>query len=750
MKGCLLTLILALVATAALLFLGHSCHRDRIESLYADRVTAVAESFPGIEISQSFFTTRVTGRATADDLEEIRERIDDLTQGRGRVRYDVDLIEAEPPPTLEAPHFSLTRNGAEVILEGLVDSEQTRAILARTAEVDGITVVDRLQVSPGVAPLPSLGSAVSAIPALIRSSPTASLEVTAGEVSIGGRVASTKARDELLALFSPDQWNGARIQGRFEVPPSRPPKMAAVESGDGANHDPADETTNPSQPSPASPEPATSPAIVMAPEPAPRDPYPGADAMSPAGESAPQAQPDPPQKKPASLSWRQPEPDRIELSGAVPDMEARREVEAAAREIVGESGSVVNRLEVSDQVSGGAWLRDFPEFARTVLSRITEPALDLSDGESSLSGKVESEAELAEVTLAFSGIDPPGKLDLGLKVVPPSAKPLPRRPQIEIAGTGQELIIRGQVPSRRAHDVVVNSILGMDDLSRLDDRLEIRDDVREEDWLEPLPTFIRRFYNGSVKGRQFSLRDGELVLEGTVSDEDARRDILALARPLRNTGIRVIDKLQMEPPAVAMNTAPNPDGSAPSGSAKGPAAGSSPDAEAMTRPGPPPPAGEVGRIVESGTPATKSAEADRMKAAGASANTAATDAATAPGRQDGRLDPIEPVNPDSGSLYQVFFGTGEFHIRTEEMPRAERMLERARSTKGRIVIDGFADERGEAELNDFLSEERADRVRQYLIANGIDSGRIVSVTGRGEISGGEYPKFRRADIRILD
>ena len=78
------------------------------------------------------------------------------------------------------------------------------------------------------------------------------------------------------------------------------------------------------------------------------------------------------------------------------------------------------------------------------------------------------------------------------------------------------------------------------------------------------------------------------------------------------------------------------------------------------------------------------------------------------------------------------------------------ILARIKATKGQIQIDGFADQRGDVETNMFLSNERAKRIRRYLIKNGVDPERITSVTGHGEQPGISYPKFRKTEVRIME
>lgn len=111
--------------------------------------------------------------------------------------------------------------------------------------------------------------------------------------------------------------------------------------------------------------------------------------------------------------------------------------------------------------------------------------------------------------------------------------------------------------------------------------------------------------------------------------------------------------------------------------------------------------------------------------------------------------PLIPLDTDKGELHSVYFGTGEATISSAQTWRTKKLLESAKQTTGKIVIDGFADERGDENTNSILSKDRAMRVRKYLIENGIDENRIISVTGRGAIINGNYREHRRTDVRIV-
>lgn len=80
-----------------------------------------------------------------------------------------------------------------------------------------------------------------------------------------------------------------------------------------------------------------------------------------------------------------------------------------------------------------------------------------------------------------------------------------------------------------------------------------------------------------------------------------------------------------------------------------------------------------------------------------------------------------------------------------------KVLEQALASSARVEVVGHADEVGTAQYNKRLSEVRANEVRRYLTAKGVDAARI-SVEGRGKldpVAPGDGVKNRRAVIDVL-
>jgi outer membrane protein OmpA-like peptidoglycan-associated protein len=71
----------------------------------------------------------------------------------------------------------------------------------------------------------------------------------------------------------------------------------------------------------------------------------------------------------------------------------------------------------------------------------------------------------------------------------------------------------------------------------------------------------------------------------------------------------------------------------------------------------------------------------------------------------------------------------------------------------RVQLDGFADERGDPDYNQRLSQQRVDHVREQLIAAGVDPARIRA-TAHGEVAAADdapdsYALERRVSLKLF-
>jgi outer membrane protein OmpA-like peptidoglycan-associated protein len=92
-------------------------------------------------------------------------------------------------------------------------------------------------------------------------------------------------------------------------------------------------------------------------------------------------------------------------------------------------------------------------------------------------------------------------------------------------------------------------------------------------------------------------------------------------------------------------------------------------------------------------------------------------------------------------------GSGEFQAGDKIDAVAQLLKDRP---EARVMIEGYTDDRGGNAVNQRLSEQRADAVRQALVQRGVDAGRI-EVAGRGSaqpVASNETAEGRAQNRRV--
>ncbi|MEM6731251.1 MAG: OmpA family protein, partial [Myxococcota bacterium] len=92
----------------------------------------------------------------------------------------------------------------------------------------------------------------------------------------------------------------------------------------------------------------------------------------------------------------------------------------------------------------------------------------------------------------------------------------------------------------------------------------------------------------------------------------------------------------------------------------------------------------------------------------------------------------EKVRAFTGAIEGINFESGSSKIRSESFP----VLDRAAATlleyeNLRLRISGHTDSSGDASYNQFISEQRANAVRDYLVGKGVAASRLEAA-GFGE------------------
>jgi outer membrane protein OmpA-like peptidoglycan-associated protein/tetratricopeptide (TPR) repeat protein len=132
-------------------------------------------------------------------------------------------------------------------------------------------------------------------------------------------------------------------------------------------------------------------------------------------------------------------------------------------------------------------------------------------------------------------------------------------------------------------------------------------------------------------------------------------------------------------------------------------------------------------------------------------------------------DPVAGLNPNQAptvgqtlELYHIYFDLDKYDIRRDAVPDLEQLYQMMVLYPGMAgELSAHTDSRASYEYNAWLSEKRARSARDYLVARGIDPGRIVA-RGFGEMrlknrcaddvpcSEEQHQRNRRVEFRVTD
>ncbi|MFP4161776.1 MAG: OmpA family protein [Ectothiorhodospira sp.] len=132
----------------------------------------------------------------------------------------------------------------------------------------------------------------------------------------------------------------------------------------------------------------------------------------------------------------------------------------------------------------------------------------------------------------------------------------------------------------------------------------------------------------------------------------------------------------------------------------------------------------------------------------------------APEREEPRAEAEPEPEPEPEVTYEtvsldseVLFATGKSDLTpkaTDELDRAADAILDAGDRLERVVVAGHTDSTGSRELNQGLSRDRAESVRDYLVERGVDGDDIVTV-GYGEdrpVAYNDTSEGRKANRRV--
>lgn len=115
-------------------------------------------------------------------------------------------------------------------------------------------------------------------------------------------------------------------------------------------------------------------------------------------------------------------------------------------------------------------------------------------------------------------------------------------------------------------------------------------------------------------------------------------------------------------------------------------------------------------------------------------------------------DPVSVLEAEGEyTTRSIFFDTNSSTLRPESTPELERLQTLLESHGKTVIIEGHTDSTGADDYNMELSQRRAEAVKAYLVAHGIDAAMIQSV-GKGEtepIADNGTDEGRQANRRVV-
>lgn len=97
--------------------------------------------------------------------------------------------------------------------------------------------------------------------------------------------------------------------------------------------------------------------------------------------------------------------------------------------------------------------------------------------------------------------------------------------------------------------------------------------------------------------------------------------------------------------------------------------------------------------------------------------------------QDGAGDSTaSSANEEAGELVDIFFEFDQAILKEESKMNLQKNAHRLMTERVKIRIEGHADERGTEEYNLALGERRAQAVKRFLTALGVDKNRINTIS----------------------
>jgi OmpA-OmpF porin, OOP family len=356
---------------------------------------------------------------------------------------------------------------------------------------------------------------------------------------------------------------------------------------------------------------------------------------------------------------------QVVLSGYAPSEKARDQVAQDAKQRFA-GRAIVDRMEIGSGAPKD-WERA-ADVSLTQLAKLEAGAAQLSDVDVVISGVAAEEATKDVVTTAMKTALPPAfrgteKVSFRMPGVPTASPYLTRA-----VFSGEQIVLLGHVPSDDARKIFASFVQAQFPNNRVVDRLNVA---------AGQPDFWQACAQAGVRGLKalgnghFELKDKAYSLSGSTRDEalhSALPNDITASVPAGCAGKTTIELVKATPPPAPVVAAPPP------------------PPVVIAAPAPPPPPPKV------------------------------------------TVDDCQKLLNEAANTGIIQFERNKAELQTASFSTLDKLAEIAgRCPKTRIEIGGHTDGRGSAELNQRLSEQRAQSVAGYLSRKGVDENRLFPI-----------------------
>lgn len=113
-----------------------------------------------------------------------------------------------------------------------------------------------------------------------------------------------------------------------------------------------------------------------------------------------------------------------------------------------------------------------------------------------------------------------------------------------------------------------------------------------------------------------------------------------------------------------------------------------------------------------------------------------------------------PTKMEQMANLTIYFGFNQVYLGADNNAKMQKLLKQLNAFDGQIIIEGHADNVGSDEINNRISNQRAENAKAYLIKNGVDA-RKIKISAKGESSPAESndteegrAKNRRVEVKF--